>query len=432
MALTAAEQYLLELMNRARLDPAAEAVRMGIDLNAGLAAGTISTLAKQVLAPNALLEAAATEHSLWMIQTDIFSHTGANNSQPDQRATAAGYVWSRIGENIAFVGSTGAVSLEGSIDTLNTNLFLSASHRVNVLADGFREIGLGAEVGVFTQTGVNFNVAMLTQDFGTSGTAHFLTGVAYSDTDRDRFYSMGEGTAGVMFRGLGQVASSAAAGGYGLALAADVATAVTGNIGSRAFSLTVDMSPGNVKLDIVGGTTFYTSGSVILGTGIKKVVLLGVGDLNATGNNAINKMTGNAGNNLMYGGAKGDVLTGNGGADLLRGGLGNDKVLGGIGADQLSGNQGNDTLTGGSAADVFIFAKAGGSDLITDFSLAEGDVLRLDHNLWAGQNLNAAAVVANFATISPGEVLFDFGNGQSLHLTGIADMVGFSNQIGIF
>ena len=41
MPATALEQMLLELINRARLDPAAEAARFGIDLNEGLAPGTI-------------------------------------------------------------------------------------------------------------------------------------------------------------------------------------------------------------------------------------------------------------------------------------------------------------------------------------------------------------------------------------------------------
>ena len=41
MALTAAEQYLLELINRARLDPQAEADRYGVGLNSGLAGGRI-------------------------------------------------------------------------------------------------------------------------------------------------------------------------------------------------------------------------------------------------------------------------------------------------------------------------------------------------------------------------------------------------------
>src|SRR5215217_3300694 len=37
-----AEQYLVELINRARSDPAAEAARYGIDLNEGLRPGTLS------------------------------------------------------------------------------------------------------------------------------------------------------------------------------------------------------------------------------------------------------------------------------------------------------------------------------------------------------------------------------------------------------
>lgn len=43
---TALEQYVLELVNRARADPAAEAARLGIDLNQGLGAGQITTAAK--------------------------------------------------------------------------------------------------------------------------------------------------------------------------------------------------------------------------------------------------------------------------------------------------------------------------------------------------------------------------------------------------
>jgi len=37
MTVSAAEQYLLEMINRARLDPQAEAERYGLSLNAGLA-----------------------------------------------------------------------------------------------------------------------------------------------------------------------------------------------------------------------------------------------------------------------------------------------------------------------------------------------------------------------------------------------------------
>ena len=70
MPLTANEQYLLELINRARLDPTAEAQLYGLaDLNRGLPAGSISTAAKQVLAPNEYLNIAARSHSQWMRPT---------------------------------------------------------------------------------------------------------------------------------------------------------------------------------------------------------------------------------------------------------------------------------------------------------------------------------------------------------------------------
>ncbi len=432
MTLSAAEQYLLELMNRARLDPAAEAARMGTDLNAGLAAGTISTAAKQVLAPNALLETAATNHTLWMLQVDVFSHTGLNNLRADQRLTAAGYAWSRMGENIAFTGTTGTVNVQSAIEELNKNLFLSAEHRVNVMNSAYREVGLAAETGVFTQGGVNYNAEMVTEDFGTSGTAHFLTGVAYADASRDAFYSMGEGTAGVVFTAAGSSATTAAAGGYSLGLGSEIATAVTGHQGTLNFALTVDMSPGNVKLDLVDAKTFYTSGSVVLGTGVNAVVLLGVGALNASGNGVGNAITGNAGANALVGGGGNDTLLGNAGADVLHGNTGNDKLDGGVGADRIYGETGNDSLTGGADADVFVFTANCGVDRITDFSVAGKDVLQLDDAIWKGQVLTAATVVSHFATVGVGEVLIDFGNGQQIHLAGLTTLTGLAAEILIF
>ena len=47
---TALDQYLIELINRARLDPVGEAARLGIDLNQGLSQGQITTAPKQPLA----------------------------------------------------------------------------------------------------------------------------------------------------------------------------------------------------------------------------------------------------------------------------------------------------------------------------------------------------------------------------------------------
>ncbi len=450
MTLSNAEQFLLELINRARLDPLAEAARYGIDLNASLNPGTLNGQAKQVLAPNALLEQAATSHGLWMLATDTFSHTGAGGSQPWDRATAEGYSWSNIGENISFRGTTApSFDLEEYILSHHQGLFLSAGHRTNILGTAYREIGLSQETGDYTTGGNTYNSSFTTELFGTTGTKVFITGVAYSDSDADAFYSMGEGVSGVSFAASGISTVTAAAGGYALAVTAAAAVAVTGTVAGRAFSATVDLSLGNVKLDIVDADQFLTSGSLTLGSGINDARLLGVAALSLTGNAAINALDGNAGANLMQGlggndlirgglgndrvegGDGNDRLLGQSGRDLLFGGNGNDMLWGGGGGDRLSGDLGNDTLRGEAGADQFVFARPIGADLVADFRSAEGDRLMFNDDLWTGE-LTAEQVVSTFARIDTGDVLFDFGSGGTVRLDGVSDFAGLAAAIDIF
>lgn len=448
MSLSAADQYLLELMNRARLDPGAEAARYGIGLNDGLAPGTISASSKQVLAPNEYLDQAATSHTMWMLQTDTFSHTGAGGSMPWDRATSYGYDWTTVGENIAWVGTTGTLNLESSIESINRNLFLSAGHRTNLMNDSFSEVGVSVETGVLT-SGANYNAAMATELFGDAGSTVFLTGVGYTDTDGDAFYSMGEGAGGIRFAAQGSATTTAAAGGYSLALAASASVAVTGQSGSVAFSCTVDLSKGNVKLDLVSGTTFLSSGSITLGTGIQNVTLLGLNGLNATGNAVGNELTGNKGNNRldglagddklsggggndqMLGGAGKDTIVGSSGTDKLTGGSENDNLNGGAGSDTLTGDAGKDRLIGGADADIFVFHAGDGRDTITDFAAGSGDVLQLDDAIWGGGALSEAAVVSQYAAVTAEGVLFDFGGGNTILLAGLTTTSGLAAQIDL-
>ncbi len=62
-----------------------------------------------------------------------------------------------------------------------------------------------------------------------------------------------------------------------------------------------------------------------------------------------------------------DRLHGGAGNDRIHGGAGDDRLFGDDGRDTLAGGIGNDHLTGGAGVDVFVFARGGGRDRITDF-----------------------------------------------------------------
>ena len=260
---TAYEQYVLELVNRARANPGAEAARLGIGLNDGLAAGTLSDSPEQPLAFNPQLIASAQGHSAWMLANNTFSHTGVNGSSPGDRMSAAGYSftgsWS-WGENIAIQYGTGMTLSQATSAALEAGLFKSPEHRTNLLNAGFREVGIGVASGTYQgQSAVD-----ATQDFALSGSGSFLTGVAYTDLNGDGFYEPGEGLGGLSVQvksGTGATYQTTTwdAGGYQLQLPAG-AYQVTFSGGALAAPVTETASIGsqNQELDLVrapGGTT---------------------------------------------------------------------------------------------------------------------------------------------------------------------------------
>jgi Ca2+-binding RTX toxin-like protein len=377
-----------------------------------------------------------------MLATNTFSHQGDGGSSAGERMAAAGYDFTGSwtwGENLAWYGTTGTVDLHAAADTHDSGLFLSAGHRVNLLADAYREVGLAQVEGQFTHSnGTTYNASMLTEKFARTGTEVFLTGVAYTDTDGDDFYSVGEGEAGLSFTVGGQTLLSAAAGGYQIALPAAAGTVVqiTGSGGLDAV-VSVDLAGGNVKLDLVDRTWIASSGDMTLVSGVADGRLLGVADLSLTGSDAANRLSGNKGDNLIAGGAGDDLLSGGAGADTLDGGPGRDTagyveaaagvfvrlwsgeglsgeaagdVLTGIenlrgsgfadtlvgdggvnelfgegGADALWAGDGDDVLSGGAGADVL--QGQGGSDTASYADAPDGVFVRL----WSGEGLSGEA-----------------------------------------
>lgn len=220
------DQLLLELVNRARANPLAESARFGIDLNEGLDEGTITEEPKQPLAPNQALTNAARGHSQDMLDRGFFAHDNPDGLDPTARAKAQGYSAS-AGENIAWYGASRFLEKNEEVYRRHEALFLSESHRTNILNGGFRELGNGIKFGMFE----NLVTIMVTENFGNRGGDYFITGVAYDDTvERDNFYTMQEGLGSITVTatrsrdGLTVSTTTGEAGGYGLEVPTGVYT----------------------------------------------------------------------------------------------------------------------------------------------------------------------------------------------------------------
>ena len=258
---------MLELVNRTRANPAAEAARFGIDLNAGLAPGTISTAAKPPLAFHPKLILSSRSHSQWMLANNIFDHTGVNNSTSDQRMADAGYVFSGTfssGENISWGGTSGTVEPVSMTLDRHKGLFLSPSHRTNICGKNFKEIGLGIQEGRFG----GFNALMATQNFASSD-AHsdpWLLGVVFKDANDNGIYDAGEGISGATVtpdNGTWDAVTSES-GGYAMPDTGSGSMNVTFSGGglSEPVTLSVQRTGSNVKLDLVlPSSTVLTPGA---------------------------------------------------------------------------------------------------------------------------------------------------------------------------
>ncbi len=281
--LTDSEQYMLELVNRARANPGAEIDRVNvgqtkiIQLNDDLAPGTISNTAKQPLAPQQSLITAAGLHAQDMLDRNYFSHTtqGAKTTF-DQRITNQGYNWNRVTENIGYSARSYSVSQTQFINEVHEGLIRSGGHRENIMDPDVNEVGIGARFGAFTDTdkGVTYDFAeMVTEDFGRRNLNPYITGVVYTDSNNDDFYTIGEsirsGTVTAVNVSSGTTFSDTigVSGAYGLVVPAgsyNVTARFTLNGSARVFQnqSTVVVSTSNVKVDF--DTTALTAVPVTL------------------------------------------------------------------------------------------------------------------------------------------------------------------------
>ncbi|MEO0935608.1 MAG: SdrD B-like domain-containing protein, partial [Cyanobacteria bacterium J06641_2] len=210
---SAEEQYMLELVNRMRMNPAAEEnllvnssdpnvnsaiTSFGVDLTE--LSNQWSTLtAVQPVAWSSLLEDSATIHSELMIVQDTQSHQLSGEPSLGDRVNAIGYSWNAVGENIfAFSESIfhGHAGLAIDWGSTSTGIQQPPGHRENMMNNNFREVGIAVVPEDDPATSVG--PLVITQVFGNraaleNGSESWLLGSVIRDVDDDNFYSIGEG-----------------------------------------------------------------------------------------------------------------------------------------------------------------------------------------------------------------------------------------------
>ncbi len=134
--------------------------------------------------------------------------------------------------------------------------------------------------------------------------------------------------------------------------------------------------------------------SYALAANVENLELIGVDDLNATGNSLRNELFGNSGANVLDGGGDNDILNGRAGADTMIGGGGDDKYF----VDD--------------AGDLVVELAAGGTDTVTStisYTLG-GHVEKL--TLAGSANIDATGNgLANVLTGNAGDNVLDGGAG---------------------
>ena len=258
------EEWVRWLINRARLDPEAEADRLGLknkhrhdvpngtyDVGEGIKLSGVTNQRtywsryqgpRQVLAWSGPLNAASRNHSDDMYVFDFFDdytvqsiHGYTFNSASYDRAFAEGYPCHFVGENITSSKPAGAYSPEEVHEDLFKDIgYPGRGNRRNLLHSYWREIGVGyisrrPNASGWTdfwtiKFGSDAFVAQGYDDPDPPVDTAYLTGVVFTDTNADGQYQPGEQVPGVQVLAVGPTgplkyyALTAAGGGYSIPL----------------------------------------------------------------------------------------------------------------------------------------------------------------------------------------------------------------------
>lgn len=406
---TALEQLYLEMLNRARTDPAGEfdrwvvdaATREGVDEhitaalryfnNASLQTGTgdgvdMVLLENQltaltpagVLAWNPLLADSADLKSEAMIDADRQSHDLDGDGQYDfpTYLYANGYfvtgIPAYVSENLFAYGETpefGHASIVFDYGFGTGGIQTPPLHREAMMDPQFNEVGIAAlEVA---DTNTTIGPVAVTQHLGRrDGYQAQLLGVVINDADGDDFYDIGEGLGGITITAVGDagtfVTTTWASGGYQMVLPEGVYTVTFSGDGLDGVVIEdgVVMGSVNIKLDAQSDDAAPPPpepGRAVSGGYTADVLVGGGGDDTINGGAGFDTIDGGEGNDNIVsgdgydsasGGTGEDAITGNNGFDTLEGGTGDDTLSGGLGTDMMDGGTDDDLLSGQAGSDT--------------------------------------------------------------------------------
>lgn len=300
------EQFVVELINRARVDPAAEATRLGLSgINEGPPSlggdpYTIPIGPHQAVAFHTAISAATRDYAAALNAADTFCHTcpATGNTNAQDRMAAKGYVASVTDftfpgvayitgvygtsdagtfvpgrENLAVrfeTPSNGSIDdLPAAVSFLHDELFkdlsvASRGHRSTMLYGQWKEVGVGIKEGV--DAGPFDSVYIVINFAHRSDKDPSITGLVWEDKDSNSFYtpnnSEGKGTVGISAvpAGGGNVVASTlsfASGGYTLTVPVGTYDVLFKGTGVFTTFLGVAVAAGpeglpeNTKLDLL-------------------------------------------------------------------------------------------------------------------------------------------------------------------------------------
>jgi uncharacterized protein YkwD len=289
---TAEEQYILELINRARANPAEEGLRLaytddtqvqdaldyfGVDRSALVSEFQSYPARPPPLTFNDKLIAMARFHSEDMQQHNYQGHTGSAGDTLDDRLNMYGYDYLSAAENVfayaksLFYGHAGFV-VDWGVSSLGHRKNILEFHKTDKI---FREIGIGIiytstsssldnsiglqPPGIFLQSTVG--PIIITENFALSRSTPdnpFLLGVVYDDKNENSFYDVGEGLGGVTIElDNGQSTITSTSGGYAIEIteAGSYIVRASGGALPSPITKTFDIAEENVKVDFLASET---------------------------------------------------------------------------------------------------------------------------------------------------------------------------------